>query len=310
MILREIRAADISSLIALYDRSFPSLFPSFCRPRGLTDPFDTSWFDPAGAVVAEEGNRIVGYALAQTQPENSGVMLMTLFVDPVRRRQGVGSQLLDHVKQYGCHRSKRYLRIGPGAPDYFTLGLALDSPEQSFFQKRGFVEDPEFGYRPIWMGMKMTDWTLPARMETLSARLSEEGISVRLSAPSDTPAILQMTERHFSGWHKSSILPNFQKADPAPLAIAILSQRVIAFAGPLYIDPVGRGYLVGVGVDPEFRRKGLAHAVFNTACSWWKANSAQEGFLWTGTGNPAVKAYASAGWRIIQTYVVMRCNLA
>jgi GNAT superfamily N-acetyltransferase len=94
------------------------------------------------------------------------------------------------------------------------------------------------------------------------------------------------------------------------LAIAVLRQRVIAFAGPLYVDPRGYGYLVGVGVDPEFRRKGLAQAVFNTACSWWKANGAQEGFLWTGTGNRAVKVYAEAGWRIIQTYVALRCNFA
>lgn len=310
-VLRKLQKEDKESIKYLYRKSFAEIYPAFEHPPVLDDPYRYHWFKAEGATVALNNKKeIIGFVLVQLQENSSQGFLMTLLVAPDYRRRGIGSALLKQAESYLNMNGKTRIKISPAAKNHFCLGLELDSHEHGWFTQRGFQEDKEFGYRPVWMSLKVSAWKLPLKVKGIYQQLDREGISVRLNAREDNEGILHFTDKCFQGWHQSFIAPNFQKDNPAPISIALRQSRVIAFSGPLWVDPDGRGGLGAVGVDPEFRGKGLAHAVFNHACHWWQANGAKSAYLWTGTGNPAVKVYEEAGLRIVKTYVALAKDLA
>jgi GNAT superfamily N-acetyltransferase len=310
MLIRTLQEKDVPPVLDLYHKSFPDLYPPFRRPALLVHPFACDGFDPEGTAVAEGDNgKVVGFALARLKAETSEGFLMTVFVDPEHRDHGIGGALLDRIEDYGRKRRVARIKLGPGPAGYFTLGVEPDSPGHRFLVRRGFREDPDFGYRPLWMKIELREWQMPSAVKEIVQRLDEEGIRVRISVAEDKPGILRFTESSFSDWHEQLIVPAFQDRESVPIAIGVKDSRVVAFTGPLSVNPQGTGTLGAVGVDPEFRGKGIARAVFNQACLWWRENGGRSAHLWTGTGNRAVAVYEEAGMKIFRTYIALTKDL-
>jgi len=301
---------DIPNILDVYQRSFDALYPPFRRPSALVNPFEFDWFDDDGCRVAkDEAGTIRGFALAQLKKNTPDAFLMTLFVDPDFRGRGIGGSLLERIELFSRKNQKTRLKLGPGVSNYFTLGAEEDSSAFRFFTARGFQEDAELGYRPIWMQSDPRQWRLPTLVENINQRLNGEGIQVRISVPGDAEALLMFLEKSFPDWHRELMAPALSKNKAVPVSITVKDSRVIAFTGPVYVDLQAAGTLGAVGVDPEFRGRGIARVVFNRACQWWKENGATAAHLWTGVGNPAVKVYEEAGLRICKTYVPLVKNL-
>ena len=304
--ITQLQSSHVGSLQTLYERCAGDVYPPFRHPRILADPFAFAWFDPdAAAVATDEDGRVVGAALAQLGQAAADCFLMGLFVDPDRRRQGTGDALLGRIIDYSRKNHRIRLRVSPEARQYFALGVDEGSPGHVFLTRRGFREDAAFGYRPVWMAIDATGWRMPQRVAEVLLELNREGMCARISLPEDQDAILAFTEKSFAGWYRDLILPAFRGNGAVPISIAVRGSRVVGFTGPLYVDVHGAGTLGAVGVDEEFRGRGIARVVFNGACRWWREHGARTGHLWTGTGNRAIKVYEEAGLRAVAAYVVL-----
>lgn len=86
-------------------------------------------------------------------------------------------------------------------------------------------------------------------------------------------------------------------ADPVSLP-----GRVIGFAGPIHVQPSGRGYFNGIGVHSAYRHAGLGTALFTALCKGHKAIGSRFMTLFTGLDNPAAKIYQGAGFKIVHTW--------
>ena len=308
MKFRYAKKEDLEEILVLYKESFGNnIYPSFRNPSALLNLFEYPNFSSEGAIIAEDKAKIIGFGWSIVKKDKPYGHLMGLFVHPDYRKQGIGSRILKLVEDYVKKYSKNEIKINPSIEQYFFLGIDINSPAYNFFRKRGFKEDKEFGYLPIWMEAKIKDWKTSKKVRKIVEDLKKEDIEIRLSRKNDGKKISQFVGRSFpGGWHQI-ILNNFKMENPDPVAIAITKdERVIGFTGPLYIDSANIGTLGAVGVDSEFRKKGIGTAVFNQACAYWKSKGVDTAHLWTGTNNPAVKIYKEAGFFIVATYMPMK----
>lgn len=112
-----------------------------------TDPFEQtvfsqSYFDPAGLLVACEGEEIVGWVHAgfAPLPDGSGLdrgigVICAIVVRPERRRQGVGRSLLRAAEAYLVERGATTILAGPApSGDPFYFGLYGESGPAGFLE--------------------------------------------------------------------------------------------------------------------------------------------------------------------------------
>lgn len=128
--------------------------PLFLEYFHLAKPY----FDPAGMILALDGDQVVGFvqtgfapnASAPTLDVTKGVICL-LGVVPSHRKQGIGSELLRQGEEYLRERGAVDLFAGPGQGlNPFTFGLygGSDSPgfldsdplARPFFEKHGYRE--------------------------------------------------------------------------------------------------------------------------------------------------------------------------
>lgn len=119
--------------------------------------FGKLYFDPAGLILAYEGDAPVGFAHCGFGPSDDGAdvnpatgVICTLVIRPSFRRRGCGTELLNRAEQYLQSHGATTILAGPGRPNNpFTLGLygGCDSPgfllsdplAGPFFEKRGYT---------------------------------------------------------------------------------------------------------------------------------------------------------------------------
>ncbi|MEX0702606.1 MAG: GNAT family N-acetyltransferase [Planctomycetales bacterium] len=158
---RTFRNPDPPGLAALWHAcrlgrgAIDGLTPEILDALVLSQPY----FDPAGLVVAQDEQQIVGFAHAgfaaaadeSALNRESGVICAAL-VHPEHRRRGIGRALVDRAEAYLRERGARDVHAGPSpGRDPFYVGL------YGGVRPVGFLEtDPDagpffeaLGYRPV-----------------------------------------------------------------------------------------------------------------------------------------------------------------
>ena len=126
MQIRQFRHSDRAPCAAIYELAWQEIFPGNQRPISVED-FDNET-QGEHILVAEEGNKVVGFASVWTQ----GSFLHHLHVDPRYRRRGAGSALLKSV-----------VRL---ADSDVSLKCQIDNVVAlKFYKRRGFEETGERG---------------------------------------------------------------------------------------------------------------------------------------------------------------------
>ena len=97
--------------------------------------FSKPYFDPSGLIIAQDGDRIVGFGHAggcrSADGSKSQGVVCALLVTPSHRRRGIGSELLRRLENYLTERGATELFAGPQAglnPFYAGLYGGCDTP--------------------------------------------------------------------------------------------------------------------------------------------------------------------------------------
>ena len=147
---------DPPALVDVWNESFTTRGAAALRSATLLEyfVFAKAYFDPEGLIVATDGPKLVGFALAGFGPSDDGGQLDTasgvvslLAVVPSHRSQGVGAELAARAEDYLRRRGVRTLFAGPMAPlNPFTFGLYGGSGSPGFLDSdapaRPFFEQP------------------------------------------------------------------------------------------------------------------------------------------------------------------------
>jgi ribosomal protein S18 acetylase RimI-like enzyme len=142
MIVRDARPADAPGIAAIGTVAVPETYKDLIADRSVMAAIVAQSYAidalracvarcahaaDAHFLVAEQAGRIVGflhYDYAGPEPE-----LHRIYVEPARKRQGIGSALLQEL----------HARLDPGA-SYILMVVAANQPAVSFYERHGFIE--------------------------------------------------------------------------------------------------------------------------------------------------------------------------
>lgn len=270
-------------------------------------------FNPAGLIVAQAGEDLIGFVLSIVrqvplfldgmEPELGWI---TAFgVHPGRRRRGMGTRLftaaLDRLREMG----RRRVLIAPYTPNYFIPGVDVDGyPEAvAFLNQSGWVVQSQ----PISMQVDLNGFIIPEDVLRLELKLAQQGITIQPVSSGDLAALFPFIQEHF-GWdwvrHAQDYLLELmgRGADDVVFLVARYEEQIVGYCqqrrerfGPFGVAPGIRNR--GVGRVLLFKCLGeMASRAFH--CAW---------FLWTD--EDAARLYALAGFKKVRQFAVMEYTL-
>ncbi len=165
----------------------------------------------------------------------------------------------------------------------------------------------ELGYREASvecaMHLDLRDFAVPQWVEEKAARMALAGDTVALYDPAVHRGLGEMADS-LGNPEWSAVIPR-AGALGQPLLVGLHGSRCAGFAGPIRREETGRGWFSGIGVAPEFERRGLGTLLFYRLLEQEQAAGARYMSLFTGQDNPAIEIYKGAGFRIRRTFGVM-----
>lgn len=308
--------------LEFHDDDLPTLIRLFglCLPN---DPISSARFtrqvllDPnfrrEGAIVAREGERVVGFMLAiarqvplENAPSDAEPGYITLFgVLPQFQRRGIGSAMLERAEEYLRSQDRNLVMISSYAPGYFIPGVDVNAYPAAlvFLKKHGYAEV----YRPLAMEASLWSLQMPAFVSENRRALETDGMTIEPYRAELTLPLLEFTAREFPGdWVRvvRETMSRILLGEPSSrLIIAHCNGEVVGFAhheaerfGP-------------IGVAASKRGKGLGHVLmFETLEAQKRAGFRAAWFLWSDD-KTAQRLYNVAGFKEVRRFALMRKEL-
>lgn len=258
-------------------------------------------YDPEGAVVYQHGGRVVGYArvVVKTVPSYEGeplgevpAYLEGLVVGQSFRRQGIGTELLEHIESYAQARGKQIVRVACWHSAIAGVSMLAGSSGYRFLVKRGYEAVP----LEIKLRLRFEDFSLRDQIVETRERLCREGIQFRHYGDRDRDSFVSLVKGQFPHWWHSTYGPNLDRDHPLPVLIALEDDRVVGFIGFVRVHE-DRTAAFTPGVDPEYRGRGIGTVLVNLWGAEVKEEGAVESAISTGTTNyPAQRIYFGMGY--------------
>ena len=92
-------------------------------------------------------------------------------------------------------------------------------------------------------------------------------------------------------------------------AVIVKDGKVKGWTGAMWNEESGRGHFDGIAILEEVRGRGLGKALFSLLAYHSKLNGAKFMTFYTGLTNHARYIYMGAGFKIIQSFAIMKKEL-
>ena len=183
----------------------------------------------------------------------------------------------------------------PGVPvDHAVYEHMLDMGYRETSREHGFYLD-------------LQKFSFPEKMRIKEAAMAEKDYTVARYDPQKHSGIEEMTQALGNPvW--CQVIPEAGRQGKN-LLVGLKGNTVAGFAGPIYPEPTGRGYMDGIGVAPAFEGNGLGKLLFYRLLQEEKLCGADYMSIFTGAENPARFIYMEAGFELRREFAVMRKEL-
>ena len=315
-VIKRCLLSDAGEIRRLYDSE--SISDDFLYlPISESEAADLFINDAAGVkktvLGAFEGGELIGFAAGCVKDGKAFVTMLAVAAD--RRLSGVGSSLLSEIERElgtgSCEMSfydpTQLPWAVPGtdgkAMHNNSPGVDMSSPAYGFFSQRGYrTYAVEYSYY-----MPLGGYIPPEKITAIRERLAGEGITVGFYDPSLHHGFDYVCDSTgFTGW-KDAVAAELKKTDPRPVLCVFDGGRVIGSVGYISAPRGGRGFFLGVGVAPEYRRRGVGKLMFSSLCSELQRLGAGYMTLFTGEDNMSARSiYESAGFVHVRSWALMR----
>ena len=292
---------------------------------------------------AFEGDELIGFVHASAKTSflnkenaaNTPLYLTIILMHPDHRRQGVGTALIDRVKQLRRELGKPNITVTDMNPVRLTWlipganghdhnnapGVHEDGAGYPFLLKQGF----EARMHEVAMYVDLSTYEWNPALDGVIEQLKADGIYVGVWQPGMGEEYDGMCDRvgseywrnvlrqEIAAWHEDR--PNsdpdhwvdgLKPEGPRPILVAMKDGHIIGFTGPVGRQQSGRGWFTGICVDPEYGGKGIGTILFNMLMAAFQKEGAAFSSLFTGTTNHAQKIYRRAGFAPHARWAVMR----
>lgn len=141
-------------------------------------------------------------------------------------------------------------------------------------------------------------------------RLESEGLRITRYDGARHTGMTSLIDDLGSEVWRETLLTNAARPDGGlPVLILEDGNRMCGFAGPMDVQPSGRGYFNGIGIHSDYRRRGAGKALFSCLCKELGEMGAGFMTLFTSETNPARNIYEAAGFHVVKAWACMRKTL-
>ncbi|ADD42433.1 GNAT family N-acetyltransferase [Stackebrandtia nassauensis] len=274
-------------------------------------------FDPEGLRLAWDGDRVIGAAYAVRRRvamvgddlEPGRGWIPFYFVDPDRRRHGVGKRLLTEAMDWlrSCGRTE--VDFSSYTPNYILPGLDADR----YPAAKSLMDS--LGFRTLYQASAMTlpigEHLVPDKVRARVTELRTQGYSFSSPSPDELVPLIELANDHFNAdWGR--VIRETAAAGLPPDRILVARDpggeiigwgMCTAYEG--IVDRFGP-----FGVVDRLRGLGLGEALLHLCLERMRALGGQNAwFLWTGEQTPAGHLYRKTGFTVTRRFHIMRAQL-
>jgi GNAT superfamily N-acetyltransferase len=306
--IRSYRAGDESGLLACWTGAVwaDPIDALAWRGRYLLDPNFAPETTPV-AVDPDTGD-IVGFVHGYVDRSPAGpgsdAWVVAFAVREDRRREGIGTALMDAFEAAVRSAGATRVLYGPYIPSYLTPGIDVNACADAVAFLNAIGADE--GARPLSMKANLTNYRPEPRVDEHDEALAEEGIAIRRAEPSDILPLVAFLEAHFPHWKPDAIgvMRDLFGGDPRGVTLHIAEERgeIIGYAQT-------RAERFGpFGVNEAYRGRGVGGVLLSRALRAMRAQGYHSAwFLWTS--DRTAKLYGQHGFEEVRRFVMMTKSL-
>lgn len=322
MNIRHFEQQDITAIVNLWNTSVVplSIFKAFTEESFKAKFVANPCFDPEGFKLMFEGEKLIafGHAIVNSNEAAPG-FITCIAVEKAYQRQGYGTKMLAELESYLKAKGKTLIRLYFGSPinlEWIIPGtvscdhpgapaVAYNTPYYFLLLANGYNTNGQLdGYY-----LDIRNYDIPAKVTAKEEENEKEGYHITIYDGAKHHGFPELFDALKNpGWH-DAVKNNLAKENPSPMLIAEKDGRILGWTGPMYTQDSGRGYFAGIGVHPETQGLGLGKSLFCHLCYQSRKNGATFMSLFTGSDNPARNIYLYAGFKVRQSFAIMRKEL-
>lgn len=323
MNFRNLSEKDVEQLVALFNEDVSSL--GFFKPLDIEE-FKTKFvndpdFNFEGVFGAFDGEKLVGYSMgfvrAQTAANpNAPGYLGAFVVKPEYRGQGIGDELVKLVEEFVKQKGRLSIQASfylplcygwfiPGYPGHdhpCAPGIRVNSEEYFFLLHRGYAA---VGFEDAFH-LPLAEYELSPSVKEILERNAKDGLTIEFYDPNKHFGLEEFYKDINAIDFEKCIRANLLQDKPNPFLVISDHGQVKGWTGALWNEESGRGHFDGIIISESVRGRGLGKALFATLAYQSKLNGAKFMTFYTGLNNHARYIYMGAGFKIKQTYALMR----
>ena len=323
MNIRNANINDMPKICELWNKEVASL--GFYKPLEEEQFIKVFTSDPdfsyEGVFVAYYGEELVGYimgfirGLYAKNPDNPGC-LNSIVVAKKYRKRGIGGLLIKKLEEFFKVNGRNYVQ----AYNYLPLcyewyipnfdkhnhpcapAIRVNSEEYFFLLHHGYeaISFEDAFHLPL------EEYELSDSIKEILERNEKDGIVIEYYDPNKHYGIDEFYEDIQAPEFEKVIRSNLALEKPYPFLVVAKDNKVVGWTGALWNEPSGRGHFDGIIISESVRGRGLGKALFATLAYKSKLNGAKFMTFYTGWKNHARYIYMGAGFKIIQSYSIMK----
>jgi GNAT superfamily N-acetyltransferase len=323
MIIRNCNLNDVEQICSLWNEEVAS--QKYFKPLEVEDFMNRFVnnvdFDFEGVFGAFDGDLLVGYAIGlirqQTiKNENAPGYLNAFVVREKYRKQGIASELLIKVENFVKSKGRKSIQASSYLPLCYSWyiphygtddhpcapGIRVNSEEYFFLLHRGYAA---VGFEDAFH-LPLAQYEISPTIQEILDRNEKDGIRIEFYDENKHTGLNEFYEDIQSPDFEKVIRANLLLEKPYPFLVIVQDNVIKGWTGALWNEFSGRGHFDGIIISSSIRGRGMGKALFSMLAYQSKLNGAKFMTFYTGLNNHARYIYMGAGFKIVQSYALMR----
>lgn len=271
-----------------------------------------------------ENNQLIAFCIGyirQMYKDNPNVpgYVNMIVVKKEYRKQGIGSRLLKNLENYFKQCGRKYIQASFFLPSCYTWyipntdkhdhpcapGIRLNSDEYFFFLHRGFdIVGQEDAFH-----LDLSDYEISPSVKKILDDNEKDGIVIELYDENKHYGIDEFYKDLNIYDFEKVIRSNLELEKPYPFLVVAQNNKIVGWTGAMWNEASGRGHFDGIAILECVRGRGLGKALFSLLAYYNKMGGAKFMTFYTGLKNHARYIYMGAGFKIIQSFALMKKEL-
>lgn len=262
----------------------------------------------------KESDNLIAFCIGLTKNNNGYVNM--IIVKKEYRNKGIGSELLSYLENefktiniknvflsyflpycYSWYIPNTLNHDHPCAP-----GIRINSNEYFFFLHRKYnIIDQADAFH-----LDLENYNISKEIQDILDKNKQDGITIELYDKNKHYGINEFCEKLNIIDFETVIKANLNLLNPSPFLVVVKDNKVVGWTGAMWNEKSGRGHFDGIAVLDSVRGRGLGKALFSLLALYNKNNGAKFMTFYTGLNNHARYIYMGAGFKIIQSFALLK----